>query len=79
MKDNQQSKQNIENKVKREMKTRKDKELPKVKKESINPRENWNRDMNRQFTGKKEYIGLNTRWLTQDERNTKNAERSFHT
>ena len=52
MKDNQQSKQNIENKVKREMKTRKDKELPKVKKESINPRENWNRDMNRQFTGK---------------------------
>lgn len=37
--------------------------------------------MNRQFTGKKKkkYIDLNTRWLTQDERNTNNAERSFHT
>ena len=45
-------------KVKREMKTRKDKELLKEeKKKTISPRENWDRDMNRQFTEKKKVNG----------------------
>lgn len=54
-------------------------ELPKVKKKkTIILRENGDRDMNRQFTGKKSKWILTLRQLTQDERNTKCAEKTFH-